>query len=243
MAKVLSASKAAALDASLMSTLGYSLEQLMELAGLSVASSVLKSYPTLKSADNKNNNVLVICGPGNNGGDGLVAARHLKLFGFNPVVYIPIIGKNSFYNKLLKQLEIFKIPIIDNFDNSVFQNNSNNNFKIIVDAIFGFSFKPPLKSPYDSIVLEMIKLQNENNCKIVAVDVPSGWDVNDGNVNGLNYMPNLLVSLTAPKPCSLKIDDNCEHYLGGRFIPVELAKEWEFEVPDYQGAEQCVKLK
>jgi NAD(P)H-hydrate epimerase len=49
----------------------------MELAGLSVATAIAKTYPPL---NNESTSVLVCCGPGNNGGDGLVAARHLKLF-------------------------------------------------------------------------------------------------------------------------------------------------------------------
>lgn len=51
---------------------GFSLYQLMELAGLAVAEACFKSFPTHKYP-----NPLVICGPGNNGGDGLVAARHM----------------------------------------------------------------------------------------------------------------------------------------------------------------------
>lgn len=47
----------------------------MELAGLSVACAISKSY-----SNDKTNSILVCCGPGNNGGDGLVAARHLFLF-------------------------------------------------------------------------------------------------------------------------------------------------------------------
>ena len=68
---------AIALDVDLFNQCGYSIDQLMELAGLSVASVVRKSYP-LDTLTNKR--VLICCGPGNNGGDGLVAARHLQLF-------------------------------------------------------------------------------------------------------------------------------------------------------------------
>jgi NAD(P)H-hydrate epimerase len=50
----------------------------MELAGLSVATAIAKTYPPQNNESNTS--VLVCCGPGNNGGDGLVAARHLKLF-------------------------------------------------------------------------------------------------------------------------------------------------------------------
>jgi len=62
----------------LFSDYGFSVDQLMELAGLSVATAIAKSYPSVKGDNSPT--VLVCCGPGNNGGDGLVAARHLKLF-------------------------------------------------------------------------------------------------------------------------------------------------------------------
>jgi NAD(P)H-hydrate repair Nnr-like enzyme with NAD(P)H-hydrate epimerase domain len=57
---------------------GFSIDQLMELAGLSVAASLADVYPpdTLLR-------VLVLAGPGNNGGDGLVAARHLAHWGYD----------------------------------------------------------------------------------------------------------------------------------------------------------------
>lgn len=60
-----------------MGPLGFSVDQLMELAGLSVACSLASEYPL-----HTHPQVLVIAGPGNNGGDGLVAARHLHHFGY-----------------------------------------------------------------------------------------------------------------------------------------------------------------
>ena len=53
---------------------GFSVYQLMELAGLSVALACFKVYPPTSFK-----RTLVICGPGNNGGDGLVAARHMQV--------------------------------------------------------------------------------------------------------------------------------------------------------------------
>lgn len=73
-----------------MTTPGFSVDQLMELAGLSVASSIESVYP--RPTYNK---ILVLCGPGNNGGDGLVAARHLKHFGFDPTMYYPKRGSSA----------------------------------------------------------------------------------------------------------------------------------------------------
>jgi NAD(P)H-hydrate epimerase len=66
------------LDEQLMQKPGFSVEQLMELAGLSVAEAVWHSLPP-----HTHKRALVVCGPGNNGGDGLVAARHLYHFGYD----------------------------------------------------------------------------------------------------------------------------------------------------------------
>ena len=63
---------------------GFSVDQLMELAGLSVAQAVQKSFDKTQFP-----NILVCVGPGNNGGDGLVAARHLYHFGYKPALYYP----------------------------------------------------------------------------------------------------------------------------------------------------------
>jgi NAD(P)H-hydrate epimerase len=84
----LNAKDAAALDVELMSSPGFSLEQLMELAGLSVAEAVYQVVPPDDSSSKKST-ILIVCGPGNNGGDGLVAARHLVMFGYDCVVVYP----------------------------------------------------------------------------------------------------------------------------------------------------------
>ena len=68
----LNAKDASAVDAELMGTLAFSIDQLMELAGLAVAQAVEKVFAT----EGKSPKVLVLCGPQNNGGDGLVAARY-----------------------------------------------------------------------------------------------------------------------------------------------------------------------
>jgi hypothetical protein len=64
----------------------------MELAGLSVSQALFKLQPL-----SKGKRILVACGPGNNGGDGLVAARHLFYYGYQPTVYYPKQSKNELY--------------------------------------------------------------------------------------------------------------------------------------------------
>ncbi|KAL5068955.1 hypothetical protein RYX36_019842 [Vicia faba] len=76
--------EAAEIDETLMGPLGFSVDQLMELAGLSVATSIYEVYKPGEYSC-----VLIVCGPGNNGGDGLVAARHLHHFGYKLLICYP----------------------------------------------------------------------------------------------------------------------------------------------------------
>ncbi|QPG77204.1 hypothetical protein FOA43_004611 [Brettanomyces nanus] len=239
--KVLAAAKAAALDKELMTICGYSIDQLMELAGLSVAQSIYKAFPPANY-----HNCVTLCGPGNNGGDGLVAARHLKLFGYKGLkVYYPRPSSKPLFLNLEKQLAQFEIDVISKDDEKFSRLTSElDKSDIIVDALFGFSFHPPMRAPFDRIIEEMLKAQKLKGKKIVAVDIPSGWDVNDGPINEQvsEYQPDVLVSLTAPKPAALKLSKNSRHYLGGRFISDEIAHRWGIEIPKYNGVDEVVEL-
>jgi NAD(P)H-hydrate epimerase len=84
---------------------------------------------------------------------------------------------------------------------------------VILDAIFGFSFKPPVRAPFD----DALKLISASGLPIVSVDIPSGWDVERGNAQGVGLNPDVLVSLTAPKE-GVKYFTG-RHFLGGRFVP------------------------
>jgi NAD(P)H-hydrate epimerase len=84
---------------------------------------------------------------------------------------------------------------------------------VILDAIFGFSFKPPIRPPFDAV----LPLLTESGLPIVSVDIPSGWDVEKGNVEGLGLNPDVLISLTAPKEGVRHYTGR--HFLGGRFVP------------------------
>ncbi len=84
---------------------------------------------------------------------------------------------------------------------------------VILDAIFGFSFKGPVRAPFD-VALPLI---SESRLPIVSVDIPSGWDVEKGNDAGVGLNPDVLISLTAPKE-GVKSFEGI-HFLGGRFVP------------------------
>ncbi|KAG8967985.1 hypothetical protein FRC05_001695 [Tulasnella sp. 425] len=228
------------IDEELMNPSGaFSLDQLMELAGLACAQTVATVY-----GREKYRKVLVCCGPGNQGGDGLVAARHLAMFGYEPTVYMPKPGSKDIYKRLQQQCTNCTIPTISSLD-ELKQQLQPGKSDCILDAIFGFSFKPPVRAPFD----EVLPLLNNSKLPIVSVDIPSGWDVEKGPVelktnegtsvgDGLNA--EVLISLTAPKEGVKSFKGR--HFLGGRFVPKLLAEKYTLNLPDYPGFAQIVEL-
>ena len=61
----------------------------------------------------------------------------------------------------------------------------------------------------------------------MSVDIPSGWDINNGDSNGIGVSPDVLISLTAPKKfAEHHLPAGMRHFLGGRFLPPTLAEEY-----------------
>lgn len=153
MVKYLGQQEAIDIDVELFNKYKYSVDQLMELAGLSCATSIAKSYSLEKIS---NQQILICCGPGNNGGDGLVCARHLALFGFNTQIYYPKRTANTLYQNLMHQCESMNIPILSELPDTL---DFASKFCLIVDALFGFSFKPPVRQEFVGII-ELMKNTN-----------------------------------------------------------------------------------
>ncbi|GBF66152.1 NAD(P)H-hydrate epimerase [Trichophyton mentagrophytes] len=220
---------ASSLDKDLMDTGGFSIDQLMELAGLSVSQAVYRVHPPKEGC-----NVLVACGPGNNGGDGLVAARHLAHYGYKPTVYYPKQGKNELYERLKTQLKNLSVPFTSDFTDSLKSSD------LVVDAIFGFSFSGPLRDPFPAIISQL----EETNVPVLSVDAPSSWDIETGPPKdgpGSKFMPDILISLTAAKPCAKWFKGR--HFLGGRFLTPDIAGKYGLDLPEYPGVDQIVEVE
>ncbi|KAK3788876.1 hypothetical protein RRG08_012202 [Elysia crispata] len=111
-------------------------------------------------------------------------------------------------------------------------------FNLVVDALFGFSFKPPVRSEFLSVVEGIQAVQEE--VPVCSIDIPSGWDVEEGNPEGIQ--PDLLISLTAPKKCAQHFKGR-RHFLGGRFVPPGLEQKYNLQLPPYPGSDPVVELK
>jgi hydroxyethylthiazole kinase-like uncharacterized protein yjeF len=222
MVPVLLAASAKALDEELMAQPGFSIDQLMELAGLAVATAINAEY-----APDRYRRVSVLAGPGNNGGDGLVAARHLAHWGYSPRVIYPKRPSSGLFGNLVRQLEDVDVAVDAAVPSGEELRASSD---LVVDAVFGFSFKGAVKAPFDAAICAMAECA-ERGVPIVSVDIPSGWDVDKGPVTDGSqptWMPEMLVSLTAPKPCAEHFLGK-HHYLGGRFVPPRLARKYGIE--------------
>lgn len=176
---------------------------------------------------------LVLVGGGNNGGDGLVCARHLKLFGYDPLVVYPKRTDKELYKNLVNQCEKMDIQVVDRIPPEA-------EYQLIVDAIFGFGFSGEIREPFGKLLKDVKQL--EKSIPIVSIDVPSGWDVEKGPANAESIQPECVVSLTAPKTC-MKHFQGKFHFLGGRFVPKALQEKYQIVLPDYPACDQVVQIK
>lgn len=107
--------------------------------------------------------------------------------------------------------------------------------------MFGFSFSPPVRAPFDTVLSGII----ESSKPVLAVDIPSSWDVAGGppeeGLVGHEFMPEYLISLTAAKPC-VKHYKGKRHFIGGRFLSQDVANKFGLDVPDYQGVDQIAEV-
>ncbi len=167
--------------------------RLMENAGSGVAHFVLERYPLAPR-------VTVVCGKGNNGGDGFVVARVLHDAG--RVVEVVLMGSTQELKGdaavMFQKLPVRPASVQSSRQLSAETSRSLANCDLIVDAILGTGFKPPVKGLY----AEAIAAINQSGKPVVAVDIPSGAESDsmqpqfgEGIVRA-----DAIVTFTAPRP-------------------------------------------
>lgn len=161
-------------------------------------------------------------------------ARHLALMNFKPTIYYPKRIEKLLFTNLVKQCQLMDIPFLENCPDK----ETISKYRFIADGLFGFSFKPPIRDSFKDIM----NLLCETNVPIFSIDIPSGWNVENGpDDNSTAIQPHILISLTAPKMCAKNF--NGIHYLGGRFVPPRLAQKYQLNLPEYAGTDLFIKLK
>ncbi len=185
-----SASEMRELDRHTIETLGVAGEVLMESAGRAVAEAVLGVLPAGGS-------VLVVCGRGNNGGDGLVTARHLHALGV-PVRVALLASAASLRGDAaanLRRARSVGVPI----EGERWRAPS---VGVIVDAVFGTGLTRRVEAAAAASLRRIAssRAANPEFLRVVAVDLPSGLCADTGQVLGVAAPADLTVTLGLPKP-------------------------------------------
>src|SRR5436853_1585120 len=191
--KIVSAAEMREIDRATSERFGVPSLTLMENAGAAVARFALKFYPQAKSFG-------VICGKGNNGGDGFVAARRLHEAGKNVRVLLLAAAKDIGGDaaRMLKKLPVKPLEVRSRADlkkiaKPVYASD------VLVDALLGTGFRPPLTELY----AEAIALFWKQPRPIVSVDIPSGLEADGSDVHAFAapHVPaSATVTFTAAKP-------------------------------------------
>src|SRR3984957_13342614 len=193
--KIVTAAEMRAIDRATSERFGVPALTLMENAGIAVTEFVVSRYPAAER-------IGVICGKGNNGGDGFVAARKLKAAGRD--VRILLLAEPSQLHG--DAAEMFRrLPVAPLIVRSIEELNGEParaifESEVLLDAILGTGFKPPVSALY----AEAIRLLNASSAGLVAVDIPSGADADVmGEQTASLARADGVVTFTAPRPAPL----------------------------------------
>jgi hydroxyethylthiazole kinase-like uncharacterized protein yjeF len=162
---------------------------LMERAGLAVASKIKEVIGRKR--------VIVVSGSGNNGGDGLVVARHLHNEGWDVKVFLTV-GSEDLKGDALLQYKAavkFGVDICPIKELLAHQSSLITRHSIIVDALLGTG----LSKKVVGTLSEVIRLLNKSNMPIISVDIPSGISSDDGQVMGEAVNADFTVTFGLPK--------------------------------------------
>ncbi|KAK5907414.1 hypothetical protein CesoFtcFv8_005267 [Champsocephalus esox] len=189
--RYLSKGEAEAIETELLRDYKFGQQQLIEIWGQACALAITKAYP-LSSLAKKQPTVLVICGPDQNGSIGLVCARHLRMYEYEPTIYHPKRSSQSLHQDFTVQCEKMDIPSLSYLPTEV--QLINDAYNLVIDAMLGPDTDcANIKEPYPGILVTLKQIK----VPIASVDVPSGWDAEEPSQDGIN--PEVLISLTAPK--------------------------------------------
>ncbi|XP_032723672.1 yjeF N-terminal domain-containing protein 3 isoform X1 [Lontra canadensis] len=232
----LSTAEAAALERELLEDYRFGRQQLVELCGHASAVAVTKVFP-LPTLSRKQRTVLVVCGPEQNGAVGLVCARHLRMFEYEPTIFYPTRSLDGLHQDLTTQCEKMDIPFLSYLPTEV--QLINDAYGLVVDAVLGPGVQPGEIGGPCTRALATLKLLS---IPLVSLDIPSGmpgWDAETGGgdtEDGLR--PDVLVSLAAPKPCAGRFSGR-HHFVAGRFVPDDVRRKFALRLPGYTGTD-CV---
>ena len=191
---------------------GYSIEELVDKASNAILPHCL-GY----------NNIVIVCGPGNNGADGLslgiklhIRARNVKLYCFgNPNKFSQA---NNFYIEQAQEMEV-PITFMDEEDISLFISDAQK-ADVVIDAMFGFGLNGEVRGVARILIEE---INNLYDIDIIAIDIPTGLNPDTGIPYGNVICASKTITLTAIKQAFL--NEECHMYTGEIAVEILDAKD------------------
>jgi NAD(P)H-hydrate epimerase len=170
---------------------GVPVPELMEKAGLAVAQETWLALGEIAGR-----RVLVLCGPGNNGGDGLVAARHLKEWAADVIVFLlkPRPDDDANYAALVER----QVPLItageDGWEQSLA--DALGGAELVIDALLGTGRARPAEGDLAAVLAQLKEARGRRlPPRLLAVDLPSGLDADTGAVDPLTVAADATIAL------------------------------------------------
>lgn len=186
--------QAAQIDELSQKVYGLSDEVLMESAGCLATREIdLTFLPELTRGA-----VAVVAGPGNNGGDALVVARHLHSSGhrnLNVLLAAPSKNRSEMFKLQLKRAELQGLRIFDGLDEPAHLELIRS-ATLVVDGLFGIGLNRAISDPY----LRVIEVMNSSKAPKVSLDTPSGLNAGSGRIEGLAVRAAMTISFGLAKP-------------------------------------------
>ena len=199
-----------------------SVTQMMELAGFNTAVLTQRLLATAKTSSIKNKNITIIAGKGNNGGDGICAARYLYNWGAKVTLFLVT---DDLKKEPLHHLQIAKKTNIDIIKSFPQLQSALKSSDIIIDALLGYNLKGDPRGRF----ARAIEYINESNKTVLSIDIPSGQSA-EGLCSEPCTQATYTICLSLPKLGSKKGNFG-DTYVADMGVPPEVYKDMKLKVP------------
>ena len=192
---------------------------LMEAAGSAVAESIVEEIPGVSGC-----RVVIVCGKGNNGGDGLVAARHLLRLGVASRAFLiargaELTGDAAAHLVRAREAGV-TVDEVDGEDGWARLAAALDHEAVVIDALLGTGTSGGARGP----IARAIDAINDSMATVVAVDLPSGANTDSGTLAGPTVRAHRTLTLCRPKPC-LVLEPAASHAGPWRVLDIGIPDE------------------
>lgn len=196
--------------------MGFLKKFMMENAGAAAVKNLVNKFNDISKK-----NVVIFAGLGNNGGDGLVMARHLS--GYGVKVTVILLGNSE---KIKTEESQWNWKLLEKMPSVNLISGTSTNFElkpdILIDGILGTGISGEIREPYASA----IKFINNSDAFKFAIDVPSGLDPDSGNIANIVVKADVTVTFHKMKKGMPKRSDLCGDIIVEKIgIPPEAEKD------------------